>query len=147
MDDQALTGFAARLNEVCNECDLPPERGRQVALAKVAELTPNAVRKWLKGLGLPTLQQAIKIANWSGVNVDWLLTGREPKRLGGTPWNALALDDMLRSLPIQERLEAIAMLRYELNKASTFFVREQVTRYEAALDAYRADQPEDKRRG
>lgn len=40
--------FAARVNEVCDDLQLPAH-GRQTALAQWMGLTPNAARKWLLG--------------------------------------------------------------------------------------------------
>ncbi len=46
--------FAARLNEVCDDQQIPPKgHARQTTLAKIFGLTQKGVRKWLEGEGHP----------------------------------------------------------------------------------------------
>ena len=130
------SAFAMRIQEVCTARGIPIGRGRASELSRAFKVTPNAARKWLLGQGLPELEQAIAIALWGNVHVEWLLTGRGPKSPGPIPTESMVLDDMLRSLPARERHESIAMLRYEVNRSSHLLAREQAARYEAALDHY-----------
>ncbi len=127
--------FAARLQELCTEKEVPV-RGRQRQLATLFGVVPNAARKWLVGEGLPNLDQVIAIAKWGQVNVEWLLSGRGPRRGNLVPMDAVVLDEMFRSMPTAERRESIAMLKYELTKASRYIAAEAAARYEAALDHY-----------
>lgn len=78
--DQQKAAFAARLNAICDDNNIPPKgKGRQTSLSKMFKLSQNAVLKWLEGEGYPSLDMAQQIATWSGVHLEWLLTGRGPK--------------------------------------------------------------------
>lgn len=72
--------FAARLNEVCTDRQLP-ERGRQTILAREFKVTQQAARKWLEAEGYPSIDVAREIAKWGKVSFDWLMTGRGSKVL------------------------------------------------------------------
>lgn len=79
-EDKEKVAFAARLNEVCDDMNVPPKgRGRQTVLKDIVDLSQNAVLKWLEGTGYPSLDNARQIAVWAGVSIEWLLTGRGPK--------------------------------------------------------------------
>lgn len=73
--------FAARLNEVCTDRQLPTGRGRQTILARKFKVTPQAARKWLEGEGYPSIDVAREIAKWGKVSFDWLMSGRGSKIL------------------------------------------------------------------
>lgn len=133
--------FAGRLHELCNDKKVRAGHGRATDLARLFGLTPNATRKWLLGLGLPNLEQCITVAQWGDVNIEWLLTGRGPKRSQWAATNGVVIDEMLRSMPKEERQESVAMLRYEVSKATPFLVEEQARRYIAALDQYMSEEP------
>lgn len=85
MKNSERIAFARRLNELCdaNPNDIPPTyKGRQVALAKKFDVTPNGARKWLQGEAFPAIDKCIEIAKWGGVNFEWLMTGNGAKQLG-----------------------------------------------------------------
>lgn len=127
--------FARRLNELCTEQELP-ERGRQSALATKFHVTPNAARKWLLGLGLPELEVAIRMADWAKVNVEWLLTGRGPKRGHLVETKALVVAEALQSLPAEERAATLDYIKYKLDRAGALFTGEKLKRYKDALDRF-----------
>ena len=88
--DQQKTAFAARLNAICDDNNIPPKgKGRQTSLSKKFKLSQNAVLKWLEGEGYPSLDMAQQLATWGGVHLEWLLTGRGPKDI--TAHHAAAL--------------------------------------------------------
>ena len=112
--------FAARLNELCDEAGLRPKyEGRQVDLSRIFGVTQNGARKWLEGEALPRLTKASEIALHFGVHTEWLLTGKEPKRLGDAaptaprPLNAEAneLLKLFERLPPKNRKAFLDMLR------------------------------------
>jgi hypothetical protein len=70
-----------RLNEVCDLLQLPAGRGRQTALAKLFKWKQQTVNLWFTGETEPKLEAARAMAIKAKVQVDWLLTGREPKFL------------------------------------------------------------------
>ncbi len=116
-----LAQFAQRLNEVCDDMGVP-EQGRQSGLArKVSELAgktyvPNAVRKWLNGLGMPELSMAIRLANWAGVSVTWLLQGTEPKRGAAVPMSAVIFDEAMRELPADAARSIVNHILFTLHQ-------------------------------
>jgi len=128
--------FAARLNEVCSDADMP-ERGRQTALAAKFQVTPNAARKWLLGLGMPEYEVAVAIAKWGGVNFEWLMTGRGPKTASTRiDMKTVVLDEALRSFPSDERREVLGFIKYKLQSAKARYTGEQLARYNTALDRF-----------
>jgi len=79
--DEILAAFAARINELCDEKQIPPKgKNRQALFAKEFGLSQKGVRKWLEGEGLPAMSTALLIADWADVNINWLYAGRGPKR-------------------------------------------------------------------
>lgn len=79
---EELIAFAARLNALLDEMGIPPKgKARQTAVAKEFDVSQNGARKWLEAEGYPTLAMCKRIAIWSGVQVEWLLTGRGDKQI------------------------------------------------------------------
>lgn len=75
--------FSARLNEVADDLKLPPKQhGRQTHAARRWGVSQAAARKWLEGESIPEMQRVIAISRDGSVAVEWLLTGRGPKRVG-----------------------------------------------------------------
>lgn len=105
--------FAARINEVCDDLKLPIH-GRQTALAKRMDLTPNAVRKWLLGEGMPEMATAVRLAQMANVSVLWLLQGVLPKRPGHVEIRGLVLMEALQDLPAEGRAEVLRYLRFKV---------------------------------
>jgi transcriptional regulator with XRE-family HTH domain len=104
------SSFSERLNELCDEHGLPPKgKGRQVAVAKMFNLSQKGARKWLEGEGLPTLERTIEIASRFGVQTEWLLTGRGDKYITETG------ESMLASLPPDIRIETANYIGYRIN--------------------------------
>lgn len=84
--DKLRRAFVDRLNEVCDDKQLPAERGRQARLAETFKVTPQAARKWLMGEVYPNHEKLMEIAIWADVSFEWLVTGRGEKKLRyGTP--------------------------------------------------------------
>src|ERR1700754_872095 len=93
-----LTPFAERLIELCVDKQLPA-RGRQTQLAKLFKVSQQAARKWLDGRSYPETDKIVAIADWAGVNVNWLLQGVGPKHGNRVDAKALVLDEAVRMLP------------------------------------------------
>jgi transcriptional regulator with XRE-family HTH domain len=131
------SAFAGRLHEVCTDKGLPAERGRQSALATLFNVSPNAARKWLLGTGLPELEVAIRLAKWGQVNLEWLLTGRGPKRGAIFETKAIVLGEAIEELPEADRQQALDFVRYKLERSSTALLSgERLARYMTMLDAF-----------
>lgn len=79
--DKMRRDFMDRLNEVCDDKQLPADRGRQTRLAETFKVSPQAARKWLRGETYPTLETMIEIAIWAKVSFEWLSTGRGGKQV------------------------------------------------------------------
>lgn len=81
--DTARITFARRLNELCDEKGVPPKHhARQIVIGKLFDVSANGARKWLEGESTPQYETCVKIAEWAGVNFEWLMTGRGLKRPG-----------------------------------------------------------------
>lgn len=72
-------GFAERIAAICDEKGLPIY-GRQAVLARICGIKPSSVNKWFSAVGLPDAPNLLRIADWADVSVEWLLSGRGPKR-------------------------------------------------------------------
>ena len=72
----ARSTFWTRLTEAAGDHDYPTT---QAALAKLAGVGQTSARKWALG-GYPDLERAVRIAQKLGVCVDWLITGRGPRK-------------------------------------------------------------------
>lgn len=100
MDEKSA--FAKRLNELCDDMNVPPKgKNRQAHVACLFDVSQKGARKWLEGEGFPSTENLILIARWSNVRYDWLLTGRGSKREIELPQrdNIKALLRIAESLP------------------------------------------------
>ena len=112
-------------------------RGRQTELAKLFNVSPNGARKWLLGEGMPELEVAIRLARWADVNVEWLLTGRGPKRGAHLDTKALILSEALEALAPTDRHEVLGYFAYKVqHSVSRVITESQVNRYIAAINTY-----------
>lgn len=128
--------FAARLIELCNAAGLPV-RGRQTKLAELFKVTPKAARKWVSGLGLPELELIIKIARWGNVNVEWLVSGRGPKRGNLVDTKDLMLGEMVKNLPAATRHEIADFLGYKIERGIPTLAEEERARYMQIISTYK----------
>lgn len=111
-------------------------RGRQAELGRAFGVTSKAARRWLTAEGYPETELLTAIAKWADVNVEWLMTGRGPKRGNLIDTKALVLDEALRSLGPEARKEALDFIRYKLDRARATLISEKLGRYMVALDKY-----------
>jgi transcriptional regulator with XRE-family HTH domain len=136
-----LEGFAARLDEICTDMGITEARGRQAELGRQFGVTPKAARRWLVGEGYPETKVIAAIARWAEVNIEWLMTGRGPKRGNLIDTKAFVLDEALRSLGPEARKEALDFIRYKLERARSNIISEKLGRYMVALDRYDDETP------
>jgi transcriptional regulator with XRE-family HTH domain len=126
--------FSARLLEVCADKGIHPGRGIQSELGRVFGVVPNAAAKWLKGIGMPEMQMAVKIAAWGGVNVTWLLQGVGPKKGTTVSMMSIVIDDALHNLPFEISRDVLDYLKFKLQ--SQFSATDpRRLRYEQAISA------------
>lgn len=131
---EQLAAFAKRMDEVCNDLNLPQGRGRQTALGKRFNVTAKAARKWLTGEGYPELVLAVAIANDAKVHLTWLLQGVGPKRPASAQGVADVLQEGIEALPKDDRKAVLDFLRYKFERADGWFAKEQLGRYLTSLD-------------
>jgi len=73
-------------------------------------LSSSAVTEWKKGKMKPSADAIIKIANYFGVSIDYLLTGEEYIAPALEPHERLLLD-LLRDLPPEKREQALRLIK------------------------------------
>lgn len=72
--------FAARLNQVLDEAGFPGiGQGRQSAVAKLVDVSPQQAGRWLKGEDFPKTSTLVKLAQHLNVRSNWLLSGAGAK--------------------------------------------------------------------
>ena len=130
-----LTPFAERLIELCVDKQLPA-RGRQTQLAKLFKVSQQAARKWLDGRSYPETDKIVAIADWAGVNVNWLLQGVGPKHGNRVDAKALVLDEAVRMLPRELGLDLVDNLRAKLERIGKTLPNEPASRISTMLTAY-----------
>lgn len=60
--------------------DLLSKQGKtQTDIAKLLDVRPTTVSEWKKGKYAPTLAHCVTLADYFGVSLDYLITGREPR--------------------------------------------------------------------
>lgn len=131
--------FAARLNEICGDMGLPSERGRQAELGRLFKVSGKAARKWLLGMNYPEMETAVRIADWAGVNLTWLLQGTGPKRGSHIDTRALVLDEAVRSLPADIGADLLDTLRAKPVRFGKLQANEAGNRYGKMLDYYQEE--------
>lgn len=122
--------FAVRLNAALDDAGVVQKfAGRQVEVGKMFGVSQKGARKWLEGDGLPTLEKCVEIATRLDVTLEWLMTGRGPRRNG---------ENVLQALPPPDQQEAIDFIEFKLTKAYT---GETLARYLVWLDRIRRNPP------
>lgn len=116
-----------------------PERGRQTRLGKRFGVTQTAARKWLSGDGLPEYEKSIELAAWAKVNLEWLMTGRGPKRGHLVDTKSLVIGEALSAMPPDERREVLSYMRFKLGESQRRFASDQLGRYDRAIEAFEGE--------
>lgn len=75
-----LVAFSLRMHEICDDMKLP-RHGRQSALAGLFKVSQKGARKWLEAESFPRWEHIIRITEWAGITVEWLMSGRGPKTI------------------------------------------------------------------
>ncbi|MBU8977973.1 MULTISPECIES: DNA-binding protein [unclassified Lysobacter] len=76
MPKSQYTQFSDRLHHAWDLAGLPQGDSRTGAVAERYEVSRESARKWGLGKSIPRTQRLRTIAVESGVNYDWLSTGR-----------------------------------------------------------------------
>lgn len=135
-----LSGFAQRMNELCDDWKLP-EHGRQTHLGAKFHVTPNTARKWLLGLGFPEMELCIQIANEAGVNIRWLLQGEGLKKGEKADPAAEMLKEAIEDMPDQMRQASFDFIGYQLTKADGFIAPNKLASYMSMLERLKKSAP------
>lgn len=134
-EDTIRAAFAARMNALCDDMEIP-KVGRQVALSREFQVTNKAARRWLVGEGYPEMAMAVRIADWAGVNLNWLLQGVGPKRGSRVDGRVLVLDEAVQALNREQAADLIDNLRAKLTRIGKLSAEEPGSRFAIMLDAY-----------
>lgn len=134
----ARAAFAVRLAEICEDMDIRPH-GRQVFLARKLKVSQQAVGKWLKGENLPDLNNLIDLADWAGVNLEWLQTGRGPKMaMARSPESKFVFevieelrDDDEEPPPVVQ--EVIDFIAYKIERSDSEIAKRMLKNYFAGM--------------
>lgn len=60
--------------------DLLKQKGKsQTDIARLLNVRPTTVSEWKKGKYAPTVEHCVTLAEYFGVSLDYLITGREPR--------------------------------------------------------------------
>lgn len=60
--------------------DLLSKKGKsQTDIARLLNVRPTTVSEWKKGKYTPTVEHCVTLAEYFGVSLDYLITGREPR--------------------------------------------------------------------
>ena len=98
--------FPRILRRLIDKNPLTGKKTTQTALANYLGVTPQAVSLYCNGKGYPEWSQVLKIADFFGVTVEYLMTGN-------TPENKNIRDTLKLSESAIENLEAVASGEYE----------------------------------
>lgn len=77
--DPLLAAFAVRLSELVEEKGLERNQALYRAIGKRFGLGAKGVEKWFLGRSWPRNPTLIALADWLGVSIDYLMSGRGPR--------------------------------------------------------------------
>jgi transcriptional regulator with XRE-family HTH domain len=113
--------FASRLRhqlQLKGKKDSPTTLAREFNLRwRGVPVTSNAVRKWLQGESMPTMDKMEVLANMLGVTTDWLRWGNEKSTSTQHPTRAGVIYALNEPQPV-ENMEKTVMQDYRLLNTS-----------------------------
>ncbi|THA09410.1 helix-turn-helix domain-containing protein [Rodentibacter pneumotropicus] len=86
-EDKLREAFSARLKSTISaflKRENREVRGINTELAKVADVSPRAVNKWLNSEAMPSLSNMYSLSNFLGVTPEWLVFGVEVNNRQGS---------------------------------------------------------------
>jgi hypothetical protein len=75
----------------------------KLSFAKRADVAESVLRKYLAG-AMPSTDRLVRLAATGGVTIEWLATGKGPRRPGAAGAHPVVLDDLER---LQRTVEAV----------------------------------------
>lgn len=107
--------FAQRLQQALNAMGWLHQRGVNKRIATALGLrSGEAVRKWMVGLSMPSMEHASALAKMLNVSVQWLMTGQGEAKIVESATNAIGEHQDRYHLPITQL--PIAALLGELSR-------------------------------
>lgn len=88
LGDREKIAFSARLNEALDDLRAPEKyKGRQKKVVDLiaeegGKVSQKGARKWLECEAIPAMDNLVRLARAVKVSLEWLATGRGPKRPG-----------------------------------------------------------------
>lgn len=80
--------FAKRLNEVCDDLQIPPKgKARQTTLARMFKVSQESARKWTEGESIPKYETILAMSEYFRVHSEWLFAGRGQKNINAPQIN------------------------------------------------------------
>lgn len=116
--EEAKTAFALRLNTAMESCG-HPIRGRARLLSRQFFVSDKAASKWLKGEAIPETTKIPEIAEFLGVNSEWLLSGRGDMKIPDNSQLSQVIST-LQKMEKEQKLspEILSMIQQTLNTIS-----------------------------
>lgn len=129
----AREAFAARLAEICAEKGLR-DHGRQAELGRILKVSQPAVGKWFNGETFPDLDRMVEISEWAGVNLEWLMTGRGPKRSVHPTQQSQFVFEVLPDLDEKASQEVLDFVMYKIERSDSLIAREKLASYSKMME-------------
>lgn len=93
VDTFSLSHFAERVRVALAASEVSPRQ-----LAKVCDVSPQSVSKWMKGKCAPRSSHLIILARMTGANLEWLMTPSRVTIRAGAERNGLDAESMMRRI-------------------------------------------------
>lgn len=104
--------------------DLLNKKGKsQTDIARLLNVRPTTVSEWKKGKYTPTVEHCVTLADYFGVSLDYLITGREPR---GAPVQQIIGNNNSNNTAIAGDVAGAVLTEYErelLKVAGAFDMR------------------------
>lgn len=104
--------------------DLLNKKGKtQTDIARLLNVRPTTVSEWKKGKYAPTVDHCVTLAEYFGVSLDYLITGREPR---GAPVQQIIGNNNSNNTAIAGDVAGAVLTEYErelLKVAGAFDMR------------------------
>ena len=91
--------------------DLLNKKGKtQTDIARLLNVRPTTVSEWKKGKYAPTVDHCVTLAEYFGVSLDYLITGREPR---GAPVQQIIGNNNSNNTAIAGSAAGVVLTEYE----------------------------------